>query len=140
MTSILADARLGFMAADSSISDGDRVWLGRKVWRIKGALIGFAGDCDEAQGFLAWWRGGCVAKTPHFGKSYALVLQASGLLYFGLSCIPQPVKSGIEAIGSGSKAAICAYEALGFDNIKRAVALACKHDAGSRSPVRTYTL
>lgn len=33
MTSILADARLGVMVSDSSISDGDRVWLGRKTYR-----------------------------------------------------------------------------------------------------------
>jgi hypothetical protein len=53
MTTILADLKLGVMVADSSISDGDRVWSGRKVFRFKGTLLGFSGNIDEAIEFLA---------------------------------------------------------------------------------------
>ena len=48
--------------------------------------------------------------------------------------------SGIEAIGSGGKAAICAYEALALTDPVHAVRIVCKHDAGSRAPVRVYRL
>lgn len=140
MTTILVDANLGLMVSDSSISNDDRVWIGRKVFRYRGALLGFAGDCLEAEQFMQWWRDGCTKKPPHFKNSEALVLQASGVTHYLESCIPSPIKCGIEAIGSGSKAAICAYEALGHIDPRHAVAIVCKHDAGSRTPVRTYKL
>lgn len=138
MTTILADARLGVMVSDSSISDGNRVWAGRKVFRHKGSLLGFAGDINEAIPFLEWWRGGCQGKPPKFSGSQALVLSEKGLLSFHVSCTPQIMKGGIEAIGSGSKAAMCAYDALGHKDPAQAVAIVCNHDSGSRKPVRTY--
>jgi ATP-dependent protease HslVU (ClpYQ) peptidase subunit len=140
VTTILADANRGVMVADSSISDGDRVWIGRKVWRIKGALIGFAGDCNEAELFLTWWRSGCADKPPKFTQSQALILSASGLSVFNVSTVAENVRKGVEAIGSGAKAAICVYEAIGYADPAAAVRLVCKHDAGSRPPVRTYRL
>jgi hypothetical protein len=140
MTTILADFKLGVMVADSSISDGDRVWSGRKVFRFKGTLFGFSGNIDEAIEFLGWYKKGLKDKHPKFSNSHALVMNDAGLFYFGASCIGQPIKSGIEAIGTGAKAAICAYEAMGFKKPEAAVKLVCKHDAGSRVPVRTYKL
>jgi hypothetical protein len=75
VTTILADFRLGVIISDSSISDDDRVWSGRKVFRHKGALYGFAGDTDEAVGFMAWIKGG---KHPKFAHSDCLVLSDCG--------------------------------------------------------------
>ena len=138
MTTILADFNLGLMVADSSISDGDRVWMGRKVFRHHGNLLGFSGDVEEAIGFLIWYKKGMKDKHPKFTNSHALVMNSAGLFYFGASCVSQPIKSGIEAIGTGAKAAICTYEAMGFKKPAAAVKLVCKHDAGSRSPVRIY--
>lgn len=140
MTTIIADFRLGVMVADSSITDGDRVWTDRKVYRYRGSIIGFSGDVDESIEFMRWWRGGCKAKLPRFSHSNALVLSEAGLLHFSSSCTGIPVSGGIEAIGSGGKAAICTYEALGFTDPVAAVKLVCKHDAGSRAPVRVYRL
>lgn len=128
------------MVSDSSISDGDRVWLGRKVYRCKGHLIGFAGDVNEAEEFLAWWKKGGAGKPPKFTGSQALILSPQGLVSYNISTTPKPIQRGIEAIGSGAKAAMCAYEALGFEDPQRAVSIVCKHDAGSRAPVRTYRL
>ena len=128
------------MVSDSSISDGDRVWLGRKVYRFRGHLIGFAGDVNEAEVFLKWWKAGGIDKPPKFTGSQALILSATGLVSYNVSTTPERVKSGIEAIGSGSKAAMAAYEALGWEDPQRAVSIVCRHDAGSRAPVRTYKL
>lgn len=129
------------MVSDSSICDEDRVWLGRKVFRRSGALIGFAGYTEEAVQFIEWWSGGMSGPKPNFENSTALVLDASGLTCFiGASCIPERVKSGREAIGTGGKAAMCAYEALGWSDPRRAVSIVCRHDAGSRGPVRVYRL
>lgn len=140
MTTLIADSRLGLMVSDSSVSDGDRVWIGRKVYRARGCLIGFAGDVNEAEEFLAWWKKGAVGKPPKFTGSQALILSSTGLFSYNVSTTPERIKSGIEAIGSGAKAAMAAYEALGFADPQRAVAIVCRHDAGSRPPVRTYRL
>jgi len=140
MTTILADYRLGVMVSDSGISDDDRVWLGKKVHRVKGVLLGFAGDYEEGLNFLTWWKAGKADKFPKFGDSTALILDSGGLTLYEHSENGRRVTSGIEAIGTGGKAAICAYEALGFTDPVQAVKIVCKHDAGSRSPVRTYKL
>ncbi len=143
MTTILADYKLGLMVADSNATDGDRVWKIKKVHRIKGALIGLAGVMSEGQAFLEWYRGDIEKKAPvfEFGESTALVLDEFGLFYFDMNTLGlTKVPGGIESAGSGSVAAICAYEALGFKDPTRAVRIACKHDNGSRGPVRTYKL
>jgi len=139
MTTLLSDFRLGVMVADSSISDGDRVWQGKKVYRHKGALIGLAGDVNEGEEFLNWFKKK-TTKPPKFANSQALVLSATGLICYNISCVGEKIPSGIEAIGSGAKAAMCAYEALAWTDPVQAVKIVCRHDAGSRPPVRVYRL
>lgn len=140
MTTILADLRLGVMVTDSSVSDGDRVWKARKVFRHKGALIGFAGDVNEGIGFLAWWKSGQKDKPPKFKETSALVLTDDRLMLYTNSLTGELIPSGIEAIGSGAKAAICAYEATGQIDPVRVVQIVCKHDSSSRAPARAYQL
>ncbi len=138
MTTILADWHLGVLVADSSVSDDDRVWSGRKTYRHRGAIYGFSGDVAEAIQFMQWIKG--RGKPPKFAGSDCLKLAPEGLFHFNCSTVAQQVSSGIEAIGSGGKAAICAYEALGRTDPTLAVRIVCKHDAGSRGPVRVYRL
>lgn len=137
MTTILADFRLGVMVADSSVTDDDRVWVGRKVHRHKGVLYGFSGLLLEGEAFLAWVRGG---PKPTFSGSSCLMMDGSGLYLFNGTLKIEKVRRGIEAIGSGAKAVICAYEALAWTDPVKAVKIVCKHDADSRAPVRTYRL
>ena len=137
MTTVLADAKLGVMVSDSNFTDDDRVWLGRKVFRVKGNLVGVAGSVKEWSRVLDWMRKG--GKEPAFGNCSLLVLSDKGLHLY-TSPKPEKIESGIDAIGTGAKATMCAYEALGFVNPRRAVSIVCKHDAGSRSPVRVYRL
>lgn len=138
MTTILADARLGVMVADSSFSDDDRVWVGRKVFRIKGALVGVAGDVEHWSRVLEWLKKG--GDPPRFGSASVLILSPSGLTVYSGSPTAERIRSGREAIGTGAKAAMCAYEAMWFSDPRRAVQIVCKHDAGSRTPVRVYRL
>jgi hypothetical protein len=137
MTTIIADLRLGLMVSDSSATDEDRVWSERKVFRYKGDLYGFAGNVDERIEFMDWIKGGPI---PHFSNSDCLMLSPAGLFLYSRGTLPQKVDKGIEAIGTGAKAAMCAYEAMGFSDPIRAVRIVCKHDSGSRVPVRTYRL
>lgn len=140
MTTIIADFHKRIMVADSAISDGDRMWSGRKVWRIGKSLIGFAGDVSEAHAMAAWLKTGCQGKPPPFNNSMALLMNADGLFYYAASKYGVRVENGIDSIGTGAKAAMCAYEALGFTDPKKALKIVCKHDAGSRPPIRAYKL
>ena len=137
MTTVIGDFRLGVMVSDSSATDDDRVWSERKVFRHKGALYGFAGNVDERIEFMEWIKSDGPA--PKFDGS-CLMLSDSGLFLYDRSTMPQRVARGIEAIGTGAKAAMCAYEAMAWTDPKRAVAIVCKHDSGSRTPVRVYRL
>lgn len=129
------------MVSDSSASDDDRVWSVRKVFRSRGALIGISGQTDETALFMAWWRGGMKAARPRFSHSDALILRPGELVHYsGATNVFEKVAAGREAIGSGGKAAMCAYEALGWSDPRRAVKIVCRHDAGSRAPVRVYRL
>lgn len=138
MTTILADWRLGVLVADSSVSDDDRVWSDRKTYRHQGAIYGFSGDVAEAILFMQWIKG--RGKPPKFTGSDCLKLSPDGLFHFNGSTVAHQVSNGVEAIGSGGKAAICTYEALDWTDPAQAVRIVCKHDAGSRGPVRVYRL
>lgn len=140
MTTVLCDAKLGIMVADSNITDATKVWKTRKVWRVKGHLVGMAGNAEEFLPFLTWCRSGMQDSPPHLKTIEAMVLSTAGLLFFSMSTLPIRIQCGRHAIGSGSMAALATYEALGFTDPKRAVQIVCKHDAGSRGPVRVYRL
>jgi ATP-dependent protease HslVU (ClpYQ) peptidase subunit len=128
------------MVSDSCVSDGDRRYPGRKVWRVHGALIGFAGDEADSFRFLDWYRRGMAGKL-NFGESSALILSERGLESFDANYArPVPITSGRGAIGTGAKAAMCAWEALGWQDPQKAVRIVCKHDACSLGPVRVYRL
>jgi ATP-dependent protease HslVU (ClpYQ) peptidase subunit len=137
MSTVLADWHLGVMVADSNVSDGERCGRMRKVWRIRHALIGCAGTVAEIEAFVEWYRAGMEGRS-RFPSVSALVLSREGLLHFAGSDMPIHVQSGREAVGSGAMAALAAYEAMGWTDPRRAVAIVCKHDAGSRGPVRVY--
>lgn len=138
MTTILADARLGVIISDSNASDDDRQWSERKVFRHKGALYGFAGHVSERVEFMEWIKG--EGNAPDFSHSSCLMLSDGGLFLYTNNTMPQRVARGVEAIGTGAKAAMCAYEAMEFTDPVRAVRIVCKHDSGSRTPVRAYRL
>lgn len=138
MTTIIGDARLGVIVSDSNASDDDRSWSERKVFRYQGALYGFAGHIDERVGFMEWIKG--ENGEPRFDHSSCLMLSSAGLFLYDSCLTPQRVQRGIECIGTGGKAAMCAYEALGFKDPAKAVRIVCKHDSASRTPVRVHKL
>ena len=140
MTTILADWHKGIIVTDSNCTDNDRVWSIRKVHRYQGVLYAFSGEVLEATEFLEWIKEGRVNRPPSFASSCCLALSAEGLYVYNNSVLPEKIAKGIEAIGTGAKAVMCTYEALNFEDPIRAVRIVCKHDNGSRLPIRTYHL
>lgn len=142
MTTLLADTRFGVMVSDSNITDGDRAWSGRKVRRMKGSIVGFAGNVIDFDAFIWWFKSDMVHSLQIKNEDTSiLVLNHTGLFLFDDNSKQlQRCSKAYESCGTGGKAAMAAYEALGFTDPKRAVAIACKHDAQSRAPVRVYAL
>jgi hypothetical protein len=142
MTTILADAKLGLMVSDTNMTDEDRVWHVRKVFRVRGALVATAGPVIQGEAFMEWWRKG--AEEPpdfDFDESSALVLDEHGLYFLDDSVLGlTKVVGGREAIGTGGKVALAVYEAMSWKDPVKAVRITCKYDSGSRTPVRVYKL
>jgi ATP-dependent protease HslVU (ClpYQ) peptidase subunit len=133
VTTIAADLQSGTMASDSQWSDGAEKGTTRKVYRINGALIGFAGDWDLIAKALIWFRKGKEGPCPR-GEISALILNGKLTTW-------EPENGFMDqgrqfAIGTGGAAARAAMMA-GVD-VRKAVSIACKIDAQSGGPVRTY--
>lgn len=140
MTTVLADWHAGVMVSDSQVSDEDRKWCHRKVFRIRGSLVGVSGLWVQADQFLKWFKGGCVDKPPKLDQFSGLVMSADGLLHYQYGHLPIPVPCGREAIGTGAKAAMVGYQLMGWKDARRVVRVVCEHDSSSRAPVRVYRL
>jgi len=133
MTTIAADLKAGVMACDSQWSDGSVKGQTRKVYRIKGALIGFAGDTKSIESSVAWFKRGKEGHPPK-GDVAALILNGKLTTW-------EPENGFMDqgsqfAIGSGGAEARAAMMA-GAD-VSKAVRIACRIDAMSGGPVRTY--
>lgn len=140
MTTVLASLAHGLMICDSRISDGDRKWRGRKVWRFGGMLVGVAGDAQTFLPAIDWLRKGGEPPSTWDESTDLLVLRPEGLFAYCGGPTPERIRCGREAIGTGSQAAMAAFEALGWEDPKRAVQIACHYDAASDRPVRVYRL
>ena len=140
MTTVLASAAHGLMVCDSRVSDGDRKWRGRKVWRFNGLLVGVAGCAQTYIPAVEWLRKGGNPPAQWDDSTDLLVLSREGLFVYAGGPIPERVRSGREAIGTGSQAAMAAFEALRWADPVAAVRIACRYDAQSDRPVRSYYL
>lgn len=138
MTTIAADSRSGEMACDSEWTDGDTKGLTRKVWRIHGALIGFAGDFREIVQVREWFKLGCVGPPPRGGNVGALILDAKGLQTWTEPDGFCKEESRFFAIGSGGHAARAAMHHGA--TVRQAVRTAAKIDPNTGPSVRVYRL
>lgn len=137
MTTIVADARAGIMAADSDWTDGDACGVTRKVFRIRGALVGFAGTLRDIETVRAWFRSGFKGEPPDTDVS-ALILRRSGISVWNSVNGELPEGHHQFAIGTG---AMCARGAMAAGaTCAQAVRIAIRIDANSSGRVRVYKL
>lgn len=137
MTTITVDAACGVMCADSHWSDGTEKGPMRKVWRINGALVGFAGELAAIEATKAYLQAGCPGAPPPAATAVALLLDGTKTCTWtrqdGFTPVP-----GRYAIGSGGQAARAALEAGA--SASRAVAIARNIDANTSGRTRVYKL
>lgn len=143
MTTIVADARAGIMASDSLWTDDTVVGEARKVWRIRGDLIGFAGDVAAINDARQWFADGCEGKPPG-GNVTALRLGKGGIHTWSPDDGELKEAATFFAIGSGGQAAravLATLDKLGSPrDCRLAVRIACTIAAGNGGRVRVYKL
>jgi ATP-dependent protease HslVU (ClpYQ) peptidase subunit len=137
MTTIVADARSGLMASDSQWISDDVTGSVRKVWRVRGDLVGFAGDLEAIGATLEWFRSGFVGGPPR-DECTALILRRTGIFTWSSQDGEVREDAPFFAIGSGGQAARAAM--LAGADCRKAVRIACTIDAGTGGRVRVYTL
>jgi ATP-dependent protease HslVU (ClpYQ) peptidase subunit len=135
MTTVAACLKTRVMAADSQWSDDAEKGTCRKVYRIRGELIGFAGEWEVISKAILWFKKGKEGPPPR-GDVSALILNGKITTW-------EPENGFMEqgsmfAIGTGGAAARAAMMA-GVD-VRKAVQIACRIDAQSGGPVRVYRL
>lgn len=134
MTTIAADSKAGVMCSDSFWFAGDECGQSRKIWRVRGELIGLAGDLDLCAVWLDAYRKG----KPLKANVAAIRLGSKGIDCWDL------VNGWIHAhqyqfaIGTGGKAARAAMAAGA--SCAAAVKIVVSIDATSGGPVRSYRL
>lgn len=139
MTTIAADALAGMMCSDACVTDGIDLSRMRKVYRVRGELLGFCGDLGAWTVWLAEWRAGELRKSLKRDQVNVLRLSRSGLSTWDSVNGWCALQNTRYAIGTGGHAARGAMAIRGV-TLQQAVRAACTIDPGSRGPVRTYRL
>lgn len=135
MTVIVADTRSGLMVSDSQWSDGEQTGATKKVFRIRGDLIGFAGALGEIRDTVAWFKGGRVGKPP-VGSVQAVILRRNKILLWSNTDGEVEERAPFFAIGTGGAAARGAL--LSGADAVTAARVATQVDADSGGRIRIY--
>jgi ATP-dependent protease HslVU (ClpYQ) peptidase subunit len=139
MTVIAADLREGQMAADRWLLDGDEHFPMTKVFRIRGAVVGFAGDIAAINAAKAWMRAGSLsAHAPRDGNTTALILTPGRLQTWDATNGFVTIERGWHAIGSGGACAQAAM--LAGVNVRRAVQITCEVHSSCGGGVSVYRI
>lgn len=123
--------RAGVLAADTLFTDDNqRDSYGAKVFRIGGALVGFAGSMALGLRFRDWVRGGMDGPSPYagVGGGNGLIVSRTGVLGFCANGA-WPVEEPFYTLGTGGPFALGAM-AMGAD-AQEAVAVAMRFDTQS---------
>lgn len=135
MTTVAADAREGVMCSDSFWFDEDQCGIVKKVWRIRGGLVGVAGNLDESKVWLDALR---ANKTLPKKDLTVLRLTPSGIECWTAVDGWHRIDQRQFAIGTGGKAARAAMAAGA--TCRQAVRIVCDIDANTGGRVRSYRL
>jgi len=130
------------MAADSHVGGGVPHST-QKIIRVRGAVIGFAGDLQEALRFVAWYKDRRKPK-PDFSRDEdddweALVVTKAKVEWWGPGMVPIPINEPYYAIGTGAEYAIGVLD-MGH-SIDDAMRVAIKRDKeNSARPIIKLTV
>ena len=127
------------MAADKRIT-GVPMFRTTKLFKVNGAVLGIAGNAEQARRFIEWRR--TPESKPSFVDSCSievLELSADGqLTWWGSEMVGVPIEDAFYAIGSGAAVALGALS-MGA-TLKQAIGIAAKWDSATGSEIQTMVL
>ena len=127
------------MAADKRVTGGP-MFCTTKLFRVRGSLLGIAGNVEQAMRFVEWRR--TSGPQPQFTEQpniEVIELTSDGkLFWWGAEMVGIPIEGKCYAIGSGAALALGAME-MGATP-KQAIQIAAKWDATTGSEVQTMSL
>lgn len=129
------------VSVDSQITNGNTKQRTNKVIRLKGGALLFpAGKLNDAFTVKRWWdRTGGEGDPPAVTEGFGAILIHKGQAYMladGAELLP--IREKFCAIGSGRDFALACMD-LGL-SAEQGVKMACKYDAYSSGPIRTFKL
>lgn len=131
--------RKGVMASDSSCWEGGtHTHAVRKVWRVRGILIGCAGNMSDIHAFVRWVKAGADEDDyPRMKSLQAIMARPDGkvVCFEGGSYHPIVVRDPYCAVGSGSPVALGALH-HGASAVE-AVRAARHHNEGTKGRVNS---
>ena len=133
--------RNGIMAADGACWINDsQITRMQKIYRLKGGLVGMAGDVEVISQFIEWLKDGADEDEFPLGNYESIVVNPSGrvTLFEGGSYCPVPLRAQYAAIGAGIDYALGAMFA-GAD-ARLAVKAAIAYNAKCRGPISVFHL
>ena len=129
------------MVADSSgWVDATEICKLKKIWRIRGGLVGCAGQYPDVIRFVEWCKDDADPDECPVGNYQAITADPTGrvLIWGGFGHVPIPASWGYAAIGAGFEIALGAL--ADGASAKRAVKAAIRHNAHCRGPIRIWHL
>jgi hypothetical protein len=142
MTTIAWDGTT--LAADKRATTSGMIFTVTKIFRVRGCLVGAAGDFDRIMESIAWFAAGAdPAKLPPHHRSNddfvgLLVIWPNGLIEkYERGPVPYKIESPFFAIGSGRDFAMAAMH-MGRNSVE-AVEVALALDSGSGNGIDTMT-
>ena len=137
MTTVVGDRTR--LVSDSRVSGNNNIiYDSPKLFRVKDAIIGCAGDNEAIEAFIKWY--GSKKRKPKFKEDSfdALVVTKSGIYTYDETCSRDLVLGPWAAIGSGGSAALGALH-MGA-SLEDACKIACKVDKYSGEPIQIMEL
>lgn len=138
MTTIAACKRERVMCSDSFWTDGEECGFTKKVFRVRGELLGGGGTARYLDQWFAAYRRNKPLPKPIASDVIVLRLSDKGIHVWSSVDDWMQIEQAQFAIGTGGKAARAAMAAGA--SCARAVRIACDIDASTGGPVRTYRL
>lgn len=128
------------LATDSRISSGGAIYddKARKIFRVNGSVIAYAGQIQCAEIFLGWFKNGCDTKnTPVLADFIALVFTPQKRVFiYEDKCVPSDI-THMEYVAEGSGGNYAKAAMLSGASPKDAVRAAIKIDPLSGGRVQT---
>ena len=140
MTVIAWDGKT--LAADKRASSDGLILTVTKIRRVKGLLVGVAGNMSSGVAMMNWLAGRrktfptCQSSQEDWAQ--VLVIDGTRILTFEQTPIPVEFEDRFFAIGSGRAYALAAMHC--GRSAREAIEIACQYDNGCGNGVDTLTL